>query len=292
MTTAYLPCRSVVLTCLVFGLSLSFAMPAPAQVASPGQTGPDKKKDKAKQKKKVTRTESGLGYVDVTEGTGELPRIGHTCVVHYTGWLWDHDTKRKGKKFDTSKERDDSSVDRGTPYTFHLGVGEVIKGWDEGIAGMRAGGKRELLIPAALAFGARGASGVIPPDATLFYEVELLETWEKTESGLEYFDIKEGKGAEPRTGQVCTIHYNGWLWRSNARAKKFDSTIDREEPFSFSLGSDEVLKGRDEGVATMKVGGKRKLLIPQKLAYGAAGLAPDIPPHSTLYFEVELLKVK
>ena len=300
MTTTSAPNQSVFLTHLILAVSLLLAVPAIAQQESPNQTeqGKDKDKDKDKDKnndkpkKTMTRTESGLAYVDVTEGTGELPEAEHTCVVHYTGWLWDHEAKRKGKKFDTSKERDDSSVDRGTPYTFHLGVGEVIKGWDEGISGMRAGGKRELLVPAALAFGARGAGGVIPPNATLFYEVELLEIWEKTDSGLEYFDLKEGSGAQPRTGQTCMIHYAGWLWRSNARAKKFVSTFDREEPFSFSLGSDDVLKGRDEGVATMKVGGKRKLLIPSRLAYAAAGLGEDIPPNSTVYLEVELLKVK
>ena len=156
MTTANLPCRFVVVTCLVLGLSMSFAMPAEAQRAGSRENDPEKTKDKVKQKKTMTRTESGLAYVDITVGTGELPRTGHTCVVHYTGWLWDHDTKRKGKKFDTSKERDDSSVDRGTPYAFHLGVGEVIKGWDEGIAGMKTGGKRELLIPACARVRRRG----------------------------------------------------------------------------------------------------------------------------------------
>jgi peptidylprolyl isomerase len=296
MTAAKAPKQVGFLASLVLVISLLPAVPAMAQQANPSRPAQEqdgeKPKAKAKPKKTMTKTESGLEYFDVTEGTGELPETNHTCVVHYTGWLWDHETKAKGKKFDTSKERDDSSVDRGTPYAFHLGNGEVIKGWDEGIAGMKAGGKRELLIPAALAFGDRGAGGVIPPKATLFYEVELLEVWEKTDSGLEYFDIKEGSGAQPRTGQVCMIHYAGWLWRSNARAKKFDSTYDRDEPFLFSKGSDQVLKGRDEGVATMKVGGKRKLLIPAKLAYGAAGSGDDIPPDSTVYFEVELLKVK
>ena len=86
----------------------------------------------------MTKTDSGLAYIDVKEGTGELPQTGRTCVVHYTGWLWDHDARAKGKKFDTSKERDDSSVDRGTPFVFHLGVGEVMKGWDEGISGMKS----------------------------------------------------------------------------------------------------------------------------------------------------------
>jgi FKBP-type peptidyl-prolyl cis-trans isomerase len=292
MTATNAPNRPVLLTYLVLAVSLELAVPAMAQETTPDQTEQEKDKGSAERKKSMTKTESGLEYLDVKEGTGELPGNGRTCVVHFTAWLWDHDAKGKGKKFDTSKEQDDSSVDRGVPFTFHLGSGEVIKGWDEGISSMKAGGKRELLIPAALAFGERGAGGVIPPNATLFYEIELLEIWEKSESGLEYFDVKQGTGALPRTGQTCMIHYSGWLWRSNAKAKKFDSTIERDEPFSYSLGSDQVLKGRDEGVATMKVGGKRKLLIPAKLAYGDAGLGRDIPPNSTLFFEIELLKVK
>jgi peptidylprolyl isomerase len=241
----------------------------------------EQEKDKAK--KTMTKTESGLKYLDVKEGTGEPPKSGRTCVVHYTGWLWDQDAK--GKKFD-------SSVDNGVPFAFHVGNEEVIKGWDEGVLGMKAGGKRQLLIPPDLAYGERGAGGVIPPNATLLFEVELLEIWEKTESGLEYFDIKEGTGAEPKTGETCVMHYTGWLWRNNAKGKKFDSSVDRDEPLPFAIGKGQVIKGWDEGVATMKVGGKRKLLIPSKLGYGARGFRDVIPPDATLFFEVELLKVK
>ena len=231
----------------------------------------------------MTKTESGLKYRDIEEGKGELPKSGHTCVVHYTGWLWERDAK--GKKFD-------SSVDRRVPFAFHVGMEEVIKGWDEGVLGMKPGGKRELLIPPDLAYGERSVGGVIPPNSTLLFEVELLETWEKTESGLEYFDTEKGTGAEPKTGQTCVMHYTGWLWRNNAKGKKFDSSVDRDEPFPFPIGRGKVIKGWDEGVATMKVGGKRKLLIPAKLGYGARGAGDAIPPNATLLFEVELLKVK
>lgn len=110
-------------------------------------------------------TASGLQYSDTVEGTGPAPAAGRTCVMHYTGWLWDGTAK--GKKFD-------SSVDRGRPFEFTLGVGQVIKGWDEGVSTMHVGGKRTLIIPASLAYGSAGAGGVIPPNATLCFEVELL----------------------------------------------------------------------------------------------------------------------
>jgi len=107
-------------------------------------------------------TNSGLQYDDLAEGTGEAAKAGNTVEVHYTGWLKD------GKKFD-------SSHDRKQPFAFRLGAGQVIKGWDEGVAGMKVGGKRKLIIPAALGYGSRGAAGVIPPNAELTFEVELLK---------------------------------------------------------------------------------------------------------------------
>jgi len=104
----------------------------------------------------------GLKYTDDQVGTGAEATTGKTAVVHYTGWLMD------GKKFD-------SSVDRNQPFSFPLGAGQVIKGWDEGVAGMKVGGKRKLIIPASLGYGSRGAGGVIPADAELTFEVELLK---------------------------------------------------------------------------------------------------------------------
>ena len=106
-------------------------------------------------------TESGLKYEDLVEGTGAEAVAGKTVTVHYTGWLTD------GQKFDSSKDRND-------PFVFPLGAGHVIRGWDEGVQGMKVGGTRRLVIPAELGYGARGAGGVIPPNATLLFEVELL----------------------------------------------------------------------------------------------------------------------
>ncbi|MGE0257524.1 MAG: FKBP-type peptidyl-prolyl cis-trans isomerase [Alphaproteobacteria bacterium] len=114
----------------------------------------------------MTELPSGLKYTDEKAGTGAEAKRGDKVTVHYTGWLYNNG--QKGKKFD-------SSVDRGEPFTFNLGAGQVIPGWDQGVAGMKVGGKRTLIIPANLAYGARGAGGVIPPNATLMFDVELLK---------------------------------------------------------------------------------------------------------------------
>lgn len=113
----------------------------------------------------MTTTETGLQYEDTTIGTGAEAKKGQSVTVHYTGWLFNDGVQ--GAKFDSSKDRND-------PFVFVLGAGMVIRGWDEGVAGMLIGGARTLIIPAALGYGARGAGGVIPPNATLKFDVELL----------------------------------------------------------------------------------------------------------------------
>jgi peptidylprolyl isomerase len=109
----------------------------------------------------IIETATGLGYVEIAEGTGAQPKTGDSVRVHYTGWL------KSGQKFDSSR-------DRGEPLEFKVGRGQVIKGWDEGVGSMKVGGKRKLIIPAHLGYGDRGAAGVIPPGATLIFEVELV----------------------------------------------------------------------------------------------------------------------
>jgi FKBP-type peptidyl-prolyl cis-trans isomerase FkpA len=114
----------------------------------------------------ITTTASGLQYEEITVGEGAEAQAGQNVTVHYTGWLRNDDGSA-GNKFDSSKDRND-------PFEFPLGAGRVIKGWDEGVQGMKIGGKRKLIIPAALGYGARGAGGAIPPNATLIFDVELL----------------------------------------------------------------------------------------------------------------------
>jgi peptidylprolyl isomerase len=113
-----------------------------------------------------------------------------------------------------------------------------------------------------------------------------------TASGLQVKDIKVGTGPSPRPGQTCIMHYTGWLYVGGKKDKKFDSSVDRGQPFEFPIGQKRVIAGWDEGVATMKVGGKRELIIPPALGYGERGAGGVIPPNATLIFEVELLGVK
>jgi peptidylprolyl isomerase len=113
----------------------------------------------------VRTTASGLGIIDTQVGTGPSPKAGQTVVVNYTGWLYENG--KRGKKFD-------SSLDRGQPFEFPIGKGQVIAGWDEGVASMKVGGKRTLIVPPSLGYGANGAGGVIPPNATLIFDVDLL----------------------------------------------------------------------------------------------------------------------
>jgi peptidylprolyl isomerase len=255
------------------------ATPAPAAQSTAATTGAN-----------AMTTASGLQYIEVSPGTGEAPQTGDIVSVHYRGTLED------GTVFD-------SSYDRGQPISFALGTGQVIPGWDEGIALMKQGGKARLVIPPNLAYGSRGAGGgIIPPNATLTFEVELVEIragapsaptaleesqYTTTASGLKYHDFTVGDGAEATAGRQVVVHYTGWL----TDGTKFDSSLDRGQPFDFQLGTGSVIAGWDEGVAGMKVGGKRQLVIPASLGYGDSG-AGTIPPGATLIFEVELLDVQ
>jgi peptidylprolyl isomerase len=152
--------RTIAIVC-----ALALAAPAALAQKKAGTEAPKAATQAGKKESKMVKTESGLSYEDLVVGTGPAPTPGQTCVMHYTGWLWENGAK--GAKFD-------SSVDRGQPFEFPIGRGRVIKGWDEGVATMKVGGKRTLLIPPQLGYGDRGAGGVIPPGATLLFDVELL----------------------------------------------------------------------------------------------------------------------
>jgi peptidylprolyl isomerase len=260
-----------------------------ATLAACGPAGSDVEEGANEGEKEIT-TASGLQYTEIEAGDGLAPQPGDIVSVHYRGTLED------GTEFD-------SSYSRGEPIQFPLGRGMVIPGWDEGIALMTVGGKARLVIPPDLAYGDQGAGGVIPPGATLTFEVELVEIlpgspdaptevgeadYVTTDSGLKYYDLEVGDGASPEVGQSVAVHYTGWL----EDGTKFDSSLDRGQPFTFPLGMRQVIPGWDEGVATMKVGGRRQLVIPPELGYGQQGAGGVIPPNATLIFEVELLEVR
>ncbi|NTW96985.1 MAG: FKBP-type peptidyl-prolyl cis-trans isomerase [Oscillochloris sp.] len=236
-------------------------------------------------------TASGLKYIEIVPGTGEAPKIGDVVSVHYRGML------ENGTVFD-------NSYDRGEPIMFALGQKMVIAGWEEGVALMHVGGQAKLIVPPDLAYGAQGYPPVIPGEATLTFEVELVGIqpgppaaptkvedgqYTTTASGLKYYDFTVGAGAEARVGATVEVHYTGWL----SDGTMFDSSLSRGETFLFQLGAGRVIKGWDEGVSGMRVGGRRQLIIPASLGYGARSVGNGaIPPNSTLIFEVELVNVK
>jgi len=152
---------------------------------------------------------------------------------------------------------------------------------------MRAFGLAGAVVLAILSAGCTPASA--PDPAGVGPQTEAAVFMQA--SGLKIVDTKVGTGAIPKAGQICVMHYTGWLYQNGKKGAKFDSSLDRGTPFEFPIGRGKVIKGWDEGVATMKVGGKRTLIIPPDLGYGHVG-AGSIPPHATLIFEVELLAVK
>lgn len=235
-------------------------------------------------------TATGLQYIVNEEGTGASPEAGELVSVHYTGWLED------GTQFD-------SSVDRG-PFQFVLGQGMVIQGWDEGVGFLKEGGKARLIIPPELGYGPAGSGGVIPPEATLIFDVELIEIlpgppehpedialseYSETDNGLSYYDLEVGDGSVPEEGQQLLIHYTGWL----EDGTQFDSSLSRGQPIALVLGSEQALAGWHEALASMNVGGKRQIIVPPELAFGDEGAGDGIiPPDATLVFQLELLEAQ
>ncbi|MFW6184130.1 MAG: FKBP-type peptidyl-prolyl cis-trans isomerase [Chloroflexota bacterium] len=234
-------------------------------------------------------TDSGLQYAVLEEGDGETPEDGQPVRLHFTAWLDDG-------------TRIDSSYDRGEPITFPLGSEQVFPGWNEAVSMMEVGDQWQVIIPPELGVGEAGAGEVIPPDATLVMEMELVEVlpggpedpaevdeddFTTTDSGLQYYDVEEGSGDEVEAGDMITAHYTGWL----EDGTRFDSSYFRGEPFTMVAGAGQVIPGWDEGIQGMKEGGHRQLVIPSDLAYGAEGAGGVIPPDATLTFEIELIDI-
>ncbi len=219
----------------------------------------------------------GMKIKDLTVGNGRAAAKGDFVTVHYTGWVLT-DGQKAAEPFD-------SSVPRGVPATFPIGTGRLIKGWDEGIPGMKVGGKRELILEPAMGYGER-ETPKIPANSTLIFEVEMVAI-----PDVQKTDVTVGAGAPAESGDIVQVHYTGWLMKDGVKGEKFDSSLDRGSPFEFQLDAGRVIPGWDLGVKGMKVGGKRTLTIPPELGYGDRDLGV-IPPNSTLNFDVELLGVQ
>jgi peptidylprolyl isomerase len=252
----------------------------------------------------IKTTESGLKYFDKIVGEGKDAKVGDLISIHFKGWVivdstnlfsdWTEDSTRLPHMIGDSYRQEQV-------IKFVLGEGAFIRGTDEGIVGMKPNGKRMIVIPSELAYGEKGI-GPVPPNADLKVFIELLdvqdpvvtELWDvdqtklkTSESGLKYLIIEEGEGDNATDGNVVTVHYTGFL----EDGTKFDSSIERDEPFSFVIGNKQVIAGWDEGIRLLKKGGKARFVIPPSLGYGEI-TAGKIPPNSTLLFDVELLDVK
>jgi FKBP-type peptidyl-prolyl cis-trans isomerase FkpA len=260
---------------------------------------------------------SGLYFTETKAGTGKSIEKGEMIKLNYSVSLLD------GKQlFSTAQQGGPMAVECGKPFE--------SKGLEEAVGLMKKGGKAKLIVPSSLAFGEQGRGQVVAPYTTLLYDVEIVDVTTKaayekekaekqkkldaetakakdaetgmlqkylkdnnitakpTASGLYYIEVKKGTGAKAVKGKNVSVHYTGRLLNGNV----FDSSVDRKKPFDFVLGQGQVIPGWDEGVALMQVGGKAKLIVPSKLAYGAQAMGDKIPAYSPLVFDVELLGVK
>lgn len=236
-------------------------------------------------------TDLGVEVIEVATGVGPAITPGDLLEVHYTGWLKD------GTKFD-------SSVDRGETLTFKVSVGDVIEGWDDGLAGMAQGGIRRLIIPPELAYGDENRGEDIPPNSELTFDIELIsftpcpipdaspptlagdnETF-TTENGVQVIVIAKGSEEDPtQPGDSLAVDYTGWL---TADGTMFDSSYNRCEQLNLILGGGDVIQGWEEGILGMSPGDVRRLIIPPELAYGEQARS-GIPENSSLTFDVELI---
>lgn len=230
---------------------------------------------------------SGLSYVLTELGSGESVDSGDVVTVHYTGFLTD------STKFDSSK-------DRSKPFTFKVGSGQVIEGWDEGLSYLNVGDKATLNIPSALGYGER-AQAAIPANSDLIFDIEVLERKEgakpyKVEgldtivlaSGLKMIMLNSFPGnPQPVTGNLVSVDYSGYL----TDGKLFDSSVDRGDPIKFPVGNGRVIRGWDEAILLLHKGEKARLIIPSDLGYGSKGAGNVIPPNATLIFDVELIDI-
>ncbi len=236
----------------------------------------------------IVTTASGLKYSILQKGDGErAPKMGERVTVHYTGWLED------GTKFDSSR-------DNGKPFAFVLGVGQVIKGWDEGVALMTKGTRCKLTIPYDLAYGEDGRPPRIPAKATLIFDVELLsfeampefkagvkDKQKKTESGLVYELLKEGTGDKLKAEQSFELRYAFW----NSEGKLLEATEQNDATIK-GLVESMNYKFLQEAPLLMRVGDRMRFEVPPALLFGATERGPDLPANSVTIWELELMSAR
>ena len=230
----------------------------------------------------------GLEYALIESGDGMQLDAEMHVSIHYTGYL-----EKNMSVFDSSRERAE-------PISFILGRNMVIEGWEKLLPGLKVGDRARLWIPYEDAYGEEGR-GPIPPRANLIFDIEILDARDvvipekfdvafrdtiETESGLQILIVEKGIGANPVQGDLLTVHYSGYLEDGSL----FDSSVQREVPFRFVLGTGQVLRGWDEGFMLLNKGTRARLVIPPSLGYGDRGYGP-IPPGATLIFDVELIDV-
>ncbi|MCU0364880.1 MAG: FKBP-type peptidyl-prolyl cis-trans isomerase [Ignavibacteriaceae bacterium] len=254
----------------------------------------------------VVTLESGLQFMDDSVGTGREAKANELVSIHFKGWMVPKDTASElfsDWSIDQTKNMlslGDSKM-RNQPIKFILNSGSFIKGTDEGIVGMKTGGRRTMIIPSKLAYGEAGI-GFIPPNTDLKVIVELLEVKDRvvaemwkvdstlfktTASGLKYAIITNGDGPAVEAGKVVTVHYSGYLLDGTM----FDSSVERDEPIQFVVGQGQVIPGWDEGMLLLKKGDKARFVIPPQLGYGEMVLE-KIPVNSTLIFDTEVIDIK
>lgn len=232
-------------------------------------------------------TKSGLRYTIHKNGIGERPEVGEKIKIHFTGQLKD------GQVFASSHKRE-------APVVFQLGVGQVIKAWDEFFQLVNEGTEATLEVPPNLAYGDQRMANV-PPNSTLIYHLEFLEVLNPPipfdvankdtiflENGLKYIRVNSTGNQKAEAFRKVTVDYTGYLENGNI----FDSSVERGFPISFELGKQQVISGWDFGVQQMRVGEKFRFIVPPNLAYGEKGLLPLIEPGATLIFDIELLKIE
>jgi peptidylprolyl isomerase len=217
----------------------------------------------------LLQTPGKLEIKDTVVGKGDAVQLGDIATVDYTGTLLD------GKQFDSSIGK--------KPFQFIVGAGQVIKGWDKGLIGMKPNGERLLTIPSDLGYGDEGAGGDIPPKATLKFSLKLVKVDRmKTEI------LTKGSGDKVAVGgDVCELHYE----LTDTDGKKIDSSYDRKQTFQIVLGRTSLIKGFTAGVIGMKQGEIRKITVPGEFGYGEKGRAQIIKPNQTLIFKVEMVKL-